>query len=661
MSMIQAWSRVAFAVAVMVSSASGQTADDPGEGLRIEATGTPNVRAVKWWGRTGRTYFVQSNPTLNPNTWSYMPVVESGTSAVHSWNLSTTGQRMFVRLVYTDQLFSGSASLADFDGDGLTNAQEVASSGPPSNPLNSDTDDDGFSDSVEWGGGYSPVNGSSNPDYNGGSYKLRANRTYLSARHVVSQPVLGVQTFTLRKSYSNIPGFTSQPVQSYPERPQLPALPAVPNFYAVSFNGWSIFDPYSDNPLASGYHHDLEYNVVEEAEYDYTWAQLRLEANFASTRPRIAWLRLDGTGAGGGGQQYITAVLPPGLTQTSDFAVQTAQVVSSSAEISVGAAGVQQLEIRRDPDELSGTGVTNFLPMSGSNLKALPGQWIHLKVHVGTLPVGVYFNNFEWTLPEKVFKDYTASQTNGTLTQMSVGDKQGVSCSFYFADSGTKSIQVNFQVNGVAQTLNTTITVEKPSSDLTANIGATALNIGAGLIALLPANGTSYGIDYSGTVTMPTGWPQGKWNWVQIVTPSRALTKDDGSEKVYSLNGEQVLDTTFPYAPLPLGSHPGNAGSYQTNTTNQAHDMPDNGLAGSKLVSINAEAFQTYVMFLPPGAASRYVPLRKLAWEWSGAASKLDEVWSLVNADQSSGTSVETSHHPEWAKNVTSGFFKPVP
>ena len=597
---------------------------------------------------------MQSNPTLNPSTWSYMPVVETGADAVHTWNLSTTGQRMFVRLVYTDQLYSGSASLADFDGDGLTNSQEVASSGPRSNPLNSDTDDDGFSDSVEWGGGYSPVNGSSNPDYNGGSYKLRANRTYLSARHVVSQPVLGVQTFTLKKSYSNIPGFTSQPVQSYPERPELPALPAVPNFYAVGFDGWNVFDPYSDNPLASGYHHDLEYDVVEDVEYGYTWGLLRLEANYASTRPRVAWMRLSSTN---GGQQYITAILPAGATQTGDFQVQTQPLTNATEEISVNAAGVGQVYIQRDVDVQDG----NWASISGQGTKALPGQRINLRVYVSNVPVGVYYNNFEWTLPEKVFKDFTATQTTGTLTPMSAGDKQGVSCSFYFADAGTKNITVNFQVNGVAATLNTTIDVEKPTSALTANIGATSLNLATGLIGLLPANGTSFGIDYTATVTMPNGWPQGKWNWVQLVSPSRALTKDDGSEKVYSLNGQPVLDTTFPYAPLPLGDHPGNAGSYQTNTTNLAHDMPDNGLAGSRLVSINAEAFQTYVMFLPPGDASRYVPLRKLAWQWSGSAAKLDGIWSLVTADQSVGTSSETSSHPEWVKNVTSGFFEPAP
>jgi len=651
MSTIQAWSRVAFAVAVMVSSASGQTADDPGEGLRIETTGTSNVRAVKWWGRTGRTYFVQSNPTLNPNTWSYMPVVESGTSAVHSWNLSTTGQRMFVRLVYTDQLFSGSASLADFDGDGLTNAQEVASSGPRSNPLISDTDDDGFSDSVEWGGGYSPVNGYSNPDYNGGSYKLRANRTYLSARHVVSQPVLGVQTFTLRKSYSNIPGFTSQPVQSYPERPELPALPAVPNFYAVSFNGWSIFDPYSDNPLASGYHHDLEYNVVEEAEYDYTWAQLRLEANFASTRPRIAWIRLNGTGAGGGGQQYITAVLPPGVTQTSDFAVQTAQVVSSSAEISVSAAGVQPIEIKRD---IAG-GEVRWEPLTGRAAKALPGQKISLKLE---LPPGITASDYHWS-SSNWFKDYPEPTHNrGEKVPFEASDLTGEQMHYYWSGTGIKTVTVNCLINGERVFIQRNIDVVKPACTFDANQDPTVVGPG------WPYRGKcSFNAEVD---KLPATFSEGgKWMFLQMVSTALLITPTAGPpNKCNEYDGEWCLDTRAEWAPTVNCA---GTSKVSDGTPQSFSDNPNGGANETIGTEQYDDDFRTYVMFKSNEPEARWVPLKVIEWDMGFTSAVTGSFGSEEQQYTSSYpqasrtlTGAETTLHPEWS-HITSFLIVPKP
>ena len=156
---IQAWGLM---MLVMVSAAFGQTASDLGEGLRAELTNTSGVTAIKWWGKAGRTYFVQSSETLLPDSWQFMPVVEAGADAVCTWNLQTSAERMFVRLVYTDQLYSGAAGDADFDGDGLTNAQEVSITGPHTDPFLADTDWDGFGDGAEVTAGSNPMSSSSN-------------------------------------------------------------------------------------------------------------------------------------------------------------------------------------------------------------------------------------------------------------------------------------------------------------------------------------------------------------------------------------------------------------------------------------------------------------------------------------------------------------------
>ena len=161
-----AWGQMMLAVIMMTCSAFGQTASDLGEGLRAELTNTPGVTAIKWWGKSGRTYFVQSSETLLPDSWQFMPVVEAGADAVCTWNLQTSASKMFVRLVFTDQAFSGGAADADFDGDGLTNAQETAAVGPRSNPLSADSDDDGYLDGDEHAMGADPNKADSVPQPN---------------------------------------------------------------------------------------------------------------------------------------------------------------------------------------------------------------------------------------------------------------------------------------------------------------------------------------------------------------------------------------------------------------------------------------------------------------------------------------------------------------
>jgi hypothetical protein len=166
-----------------------QTAGSPGEGLKAEPGSNPGTVAASWWGKPGRTYFVQSNATLEESGWSFMPVVLSGAGGVSGYNFQASGERLFVRLLYTDQAYSGtSAADADFDGDGLSNLVEVtqqalppppsesaseseyaASSSPPpgtgagSNPFLVDSDGDGYTDREEYTAGTSNANPGSNP------------------------------------------------------------------------------------------------------------------------------------------------------------------------------------------------------------------------------------------------------------------------------------------------------------------------------------------------------------------------------------------------------------------------------------------------------------------------------------------------------------------
>lgn len=176
-------------VVVIPTSAWAQTSDDVNEGARLELDTENALWRLSWWGKAGRTYFIQhSENLLEP--WQWVPVIESGDDSVKEWGFTTTGDRFFVRLKYTDtptldpenddfdldgvsnldELLQGTDPLTagdhdgngmfddweiryfgavgqntanDPDGDGLTNLQESLLS---TNPYNSDTDGDGLND-----------------------------------------------------------------------------------------------------------------------------------------------------------------------------------------------------------------------------------------------------------------------------------------------------------------------------------------------------------------------------------------------------------------------------------------------------------------------------------------------------------------------------------
>ena len=157
-----AWCQMMLAVVLMTCGAFGQTAEDPGEGLRAELGSTAGSMSIRWWGKTGTTYFMQTSTTLYPWDWSYLPVVEAGGNAVQSYGLPITQERLFVRLVCCDHVYTtATPGEADFDGDGLTNAEELAPQ-LGTDPLKADTDSDGYSDSEEVADGSNATNPNSN-------------------------------------------------------------------------------------------------------------------------------------------------------------------------------------------------------------------------------------------------------------------------------------------------------------------------------------------------------------------------------------------------------------------------------------------------------------------------------------------------------------------
>ena len=124
----------------------GQTSTDENEGSRLAPNlETANTFDFSWFGRAGRTYFVQHTDDLT-TSWNFLPVVESGAEDVLSYSVFSTAPRTFLRLRYTD-VFSSNPRDEDFDGDGVSNWDEVSRTLDPFG--NVDSDGDGMPDDWE--------------------------------------------------------------------------------------------------------------------------------------------------------------------------------------------------------------------------------------------------------------------------------------------------------------------------------------------------------------------------------------------------------------------------------------------------------------------------------------------------------------------------------
>jgi hypothetical protein len=133
---------LAFALAAL---ALAQSPTDPNEGSQIAADPATGGYNFSWWGRAGRTYFIQqTDDLLTP--WLYVPVIESGADSSLAWGFTSTSERFFVRLRYSD-IPTANPFAADFDGDRVGNYQELLQG---TDPLHwEDSDNDGIADDWE--------------------------------------------------------------------------------------------------------------------------------------------------------------------------------------------------------------------------------------------------------------------------------------------------------------------------------------------------------------------------------------------------------------------------------------------------------------------------------------------------------------------------------
>jgi hypothetical protein len=122
-----------------------QREDDPNEGARLWVDHVNQTAWLDWWGKQGRTYFVQQSADLN-TPWTWATNIELGQAALKQWGYQVPGDRLFARLKFSD-IPTTNPALADFDGDGIGNKAELEQQSDPLAWV--DTDGDGLPDDWE--------------------------------------------------------------------------------------------------------------------------------------------------------------------------------------------------------------------------------------------------------------------------------------------------------------------------------------------------------------------------------------------------------------------------------------------------------------------------------------------------------------------------------
>ena len=131
----------------LTSPILAQTAVDLNEGTRLMRNSIDNNWSFSWWGRLGRTYFIQQSHDLM--SWQYIPVIELGQDRIAKWSFATDTDKLFMRLKYTD-----AATLDpwndDFDEDGISNIHELTAPAELAlDPFDPDSNKDEVLDGLE--------------------------------------------------------------------------------------------------------------------------------------------------------------------------------------------------------------------------------------------------------------------------------------------------------------------------------------------------------------------------------------------------------------------------------------------------------------------------------------------------------------------------------
>jgi len=340
-------------------------------------------------------------------------------------------------------------------------------------------------------------------------------------------------------------------------------------------------------------------------------------------------------------------------------------------EIFLGGTSQGEIPLQLTPENSAtierclGGSFGNYQPITGNLAITLPGEQINLCLKASNSQSQI--SEIQWNIAGKVFRDYVATESKATLTELAVADLAQQKLTFYWADSGEKDVTVSFKIDGQPGSANVHFSVLQPIVTLTRTLGASAMNTAGTSIGLFPNEKSKDGIVITGSVWSPPDFPAelqgGAWGWIQTIKPSRTWVDADGVNLKWSFNNLTILDVAnYTKSPIPLDCHdiPHEAPDPQTIVDAPSSPFsyhlktPGTPTAIYEKVTITNETMVTYLMYRPPGIGARWVPLKCITWGWGISATRTNGVWSIDDGTPSQFASdgLDCNIHPIWTKNL---------
>jgi hypothetical protein len=265
-----------------------------------------------------------------------------------------------------------------------------------------------------------------------------------------------------------------------------------------------------------------------------------------------------------------------------------------------------------------------------SNNVVIVGQLIDLTAQT----CGGTFSNYLWGADPSTFSDYSPnSQTGMVVTYFPLTNS---SVRFYWKDAGSKQVSVSAVCSNITFSTNVTMSVLRPTAQITATTGTVGVNSSWGYLALAFGTPTNLGITNLFTLSMPSGYynyanTDYSNEWIQVITSTlHRYQTNDGSW--YRKQASGVLDTEYPYP--------------------QDWDAPFIGLIPTLLTVSASDNFDTTLMFQPSGG--KWVALRHVTWSWSGIATNGVPSWGLnAGSNTVNPPDQDTTTHLTWTDNWT--------
>lgn len=303
-------------------------------------------------------------------------------------------------------------------------------------------------------------------------------------------------------------------------------------------------------------------------------------------------------------------------------------------------------------------------PISGTQSVAV-GQEIALSASVSPPPCTTA-SSPSWSIPSSgvATGGYVVSSPPLTSSETPLPLSTASSPIFYWKVPGNQTITYQYTMSGGGSSVSSPIAtagfnVLGPTGAVVHTCGGNVsscsndaslgtVRIGAGPSLEFGGTASNVGINFTASATLPSGYPNSRFNWVQLETKDIfVLTPTNGGAV------QTCVPTSQPVATTGTGLDT----QYPTDITNPTEDNPDYVLTSTYNEVTRTFTARMYLMWTSGLTNSVPVPLGYVDWQFSGDATLVNatsNTWTIKSGSGSSNTFQASVAYPLWTSYIPS-------